>query len=108
MTEVRPVIDPLLNLLRSRKVLTALVALGIAVLIALVPDLEHVRTELYTVVLTLAVALIGGTTIEDAAKHARANPEPQKSPKDAARDLGDVLLDEVLRDEGDETPPLRH
>lgn len=104
MTEIRPIIDPLLNLLRSRKVLTALTALALAILIALVPDLEPVRGELYTFVLTLAVALIGGTTIEDAARHARGNPDPLKSPKDAARDLGEAVLEEVF-DAIEDTPP---
>lgn len=96
VTEIRPVIDPILNLLRSRKVLTALVALGMAILIALVPDLQPVRGELYTFVLALAIALIGGTTIEDAARHVSANPDPQKSPRDAARALGEVVLEEVF------------
>lgn len=101
MRDVKPVIDPLLALLRSRKFLTAAVALIVSILVAHAPELEAVRGELYTLLLVFALAVIGGTTIEDAAQKARETPDPQKPPREAARDVADAALDKLLGDENE-------
>jgi|GEM_PF-1183745 len=67
----RPILDPLLMALKSRRVLIALVTLVVGVLVLAVPELEAVRGELLTLLITLALALIGGYSIEDAAHAAR-------------------------------------
>ena len=71
----RPVIDPILLALKSRRVLIALSTLIVGMLILAVPGLEAVEGELLTLVLTLALALIGGYTIEDAAIAAKGRGE---------------------------------
>lgn len=67
----RPLIDPLLLALKSRRVLVAVAALLVGIITLAVPELEAVRGELLTLLITLALAVIGGYSIEDAARAAR-------------------------------------
>ena len=70
----RPLIDPLLLLLKSRRVLVALSTLLLGLI-------------------TLALAVIGGYSLEDAARAGRTTQSP---PPDELRDLiKDVLMDVV-------------
>ena len=89
----RPVIDPLLLILKSRRVLVALSALLVGLLTLALPDLRPIHTELLTLLITLALAVIGGYSLEDAA---RAGRETKSPAPDELRDLiKDVLLDVV-------------
>jgi type III secretory pathway component EscS len=63
----RPLIDPLLLILKSRRVIVALAALLVGVLVSYVPALANVQGELMMLVIALALAIIGGYSIEDAA-----------------------------------------
>lgn len=94
----RPVIDPILLALKSRRVLIALSTLIVGTLIMAVPGLEAVEGELLTLVLTLAMALIGGYTIEDAAIAARGRSE-QPVPDDLPALIRVILLT-LLSEEG--------
>ena len=94
----RPLIDPLLLILKSRRVLVALCVLVVGLLTLAVPDLRPVHTELMTLLITLALAVIGGYSLEDAA---RAGRETQSSTPDDLRDL----IKEVLLDVVNSTPP---
>lgn len=67
----RPLIDPLRLMLRSRRVLIAVATFIVALIITLIPDLASLRDELFTLITTLALALIGGYSLEDAASSAR-------------------------------------
>ena len=67
----RPLIDPLRLMLRSRRVLIAVATFIVALIITLIPDLASLRYELFTLITTLALALIGGYSLEDAASSAR-------------------------------------
>ena len=94
----RPLIDPLLLVLKSRRVLVALCVLVVGLLTLAIPDLRTVHSELMTLLITLALAVIGGYSLEDAA---RAGRETQSHTPDQLRDLiKDVLLDVV-----NDTPP---
>lgn len=75
----RPLIDPLLLLLKSRRVMIALMAVSIILLAALVPPLALIRGEITLIVLTLAVALIIGYSVEDAARATRETPQPYRN-----------------------------
>lgn len=66
-----PIIEPLLLMLKSRRTLIALATAITGVLVMLLPTLEPVQTELLTLLITLALALIGGYSAEDAARAAR-------------------------------------
>lgn len=92
----RPVIDPLLLALKSRRVVVALSALLVGLLVLAVPELQPVRGELLTLVITLALALIGGYTVEDAARAGRdraaASPDDLR---DLVRDVLTGLVDEI-------------
>ena len=92
----RPVIDPLLIVLKSRRVIVAISALLVSLLVLAVPELEPLRGEILTLLITLALAVIGGYTVEEAA---RAGRERANLPPDELRELiKDVLngmVDEV-------------
>lgn len=72
----RPLIDPFLLALRSRRVLIALAALVVGLAVAWVPALAAVQGELLTLVTALALALIGGLSLEDAARAGRGAALP--------------------------------
>jgi hypothetical protein len=97
----RPIIDPLLLVLRSRRVLIALAALLVGMLVMWIPVLGAVQGELLTLVTALALALIGGLSLEDAAYAVRgaAPPPPELDNRvhDAVNEVLAVLLAE--RDE---------
>ncbi|MEL6524966.1 MAG: hypothetical protein AAFQ07_04575 [Chloroflexota bacterium] len=87
----RVVIDPLLALLKSRRVLVALIALLVGMLMQIVPALAPLESELMILLVSLALALIGGYSLEDAVIAARQTPNDQ-----ALRDEVDALLDAIL------------
>jgi hypothetical protein len=60
-----PIIGPLVNLLRSRKFIVAVVTLAVDVLVAYLPQLEPVRTELMTVFTLIGSLLVAAIAYED-------------------------------------------
>ncbi len=90
-----PILDPLLLVLKSRRVLIALAALLVGALLLAFPELEAVRGEMLTLVITLALALIGGYSVEDAAAAARQSP-PNPELEAAIREMVSAVLEEVL------------
>lgn len=65
LKDITPVIGPLLNLLRSRKFMVAVFTMIIDVVVAYVPELEGVRTELLTIFTLIGSLVIGGIAYED-------------------------------------------
>src|SRR5690349_18941380 len=99
----RPLIDPVILALKSRRVVVALSALIVGLLVIAVPELQPVRGELLTLVITLALAVIGGYTVEDAAKAGRDRSAAQP---DDLRDLIKEVLDGMVDELADKiTPP---
>ena len=93
----RLIIDPLLLALKSRRVIVALVTLLVGILTLAVPELSAVRGELLTLLITLALAVIGGYSVEDAARAARQT-DPAKTEaelRQLVREVIDGVLDEV-------------
>jgi hypothetical protein len=92
----RPLIDPLLLALKSRRVVVALSALLVGLLVIAIPELQPVRGEILTLVITLALAVIGGYSIEDAAHAGRdrtaAAPEDLR---DLIKDALNSMVDEI-------------
>ncbi len=70
----RPLIDPLVLVLKSRRVIVALAGMAVGLLLLALPDLKAVQHELLALVITLSLALIGGYSVEDAATAARQAP----------------------------------
>lgn len=60
-----PLLGPLLNLLRSRKFLVAVLTLVADMLVAQFPALEPVRVEIITVLTAIGSVLIGAIAFED-------------------------------------------
>ena len=92
-----PVLDPILIALRSRRVIIAIVSIAVALLVAYAPQLAAVQDALIVLVGTLALALIGGLSWEDAARLSRDRAEQPIGTPDAA--LRDVILS-VLQETG--------
>lgn len=96
-TPVTPVLGPILAMLRSRKFIIALAVLLISLLTMAIPSLEEVRGELLTLLITLGLALIGGITIEDAAKAGRDTAAaPALPPADALLELVRAALESMF------------
>jgi len=66
-TDIAPIIGPVLSLMRSRKFIVAVITLIVDVVVAYVPTLEPVRTELLSVFTAIGVALVASIAYEDAA-----------------------------------------
>ncbi|RMG74703.1 MAG: hypothetical protein D6711_08185 [Chloroflexi bacterium] len=90
--ERRPLIDPLLMLLKSRRVLISLVTLLVGVAVMLLPDLAPLTDEILVLLLTLALALIGGYTLEDAVQIARQQPLPPDELESLIRLIIEAML----------------
>jgi len=98
----RPVIDPVLMALRSRRVMIALAALFVGGLVSAVPVLAPVEGELLTLVITLALGLIGGYSVEDAARAGRSElPDRRELIKEAV----DAVFDAAERRASTSKPP---
>jgi hypothetical protein len=94
----RPVIDPLILALKSRRVLVALCALLIGLLTLAIPDLQPMRAEILTLLITLALAVIGGYSIEDAARAGRERATlPPTDLRDLLKELLTDLVDEATK-----------
>jgi hypothetical protein len=93
----RPVIDPLVLALKSRRVIVALCALIVGLMVMAVPELEAVRGELLTLLLTLALAVIGGYSVEDAARAARQRDPvlDEADQRHLLREVVESVLDEM-------------
>lgn len=87
----RSIIDPILLLLKSRRVLIAIISLMMSILVMLFPPLEPFHQELLILVVTLAFALIGGLSVEDAIIAAR-----QTSSDAELRTLIDATVDAIM------------
>ncbi len=73
--QLTPVIGPILNLLRSRKFMVALMTLIVDVVVAYVPALSEVQDPLLTVFTAVGVALVAAIAYEDAASTATGSKE---------------------------------
>ena len=96
---VTPVLGPIMAILRSRKFIIALASLLISLVVMAIPDLAEVQDTMLTLLVTFGLALIGGITIEDAAKAGREKgAEPPVSVPDALMDVVKAALDAYFND----------
>jgi hypothetical protein len=92
----RPIIDPLLLVLKSRRVLVALCTLLVGLLALAVPEVQPVRGEILTLLITLALAVIGGYSLEDAAHAGRdGSALPPEDLRDLIKDALNDFVDEI-------------
>lgn len=93
----RALIDPIMLALKSRRVLVAMVALIVGFGMLLVPELEAVRDEVTVLLTALALAVIGGYSIEDAARAGREKAAEPVDPdvKVLVREAIEATLDEL-------------
>jgi hypothetical protein len=91
----RPIIDPLLEVLKSRRVLIAFASLLVGVLLMAVPELFPLRGELLVLVISLSLALIGGYSVEDAVSLAKHQTKPVDM-KEQIRLVIEAMIEESL------------
>lgn len=91
-----PLIRLFVRVLRSRRVNVALTTFAVALLMLAVPDLNPVQGELLVLLLTLALALIGGYSVEEAARIARQQPPADDGLRQIIREVVEAALDELL------------
>lgn len=87
----RVLIDPLLMILKSRRVLIAMTSLIVGLIVMAVPQLEALHNELLILVVSLSLSLIGGLSLEDAVIAAKQAPV-----KDEMRQLIDAATDAII------------
>ena len=87
------VVETFKKLLRSRKFMTAVMAIVFNVLVGVFPDIEHVTRELMVMSVVIWTVLAGTWGIEDAAEKGReVSIEVRDTNEDAIR----AILDEIL------------
>lgn len=91
----RVLIDPILMVLKSRRVIIALVSLLVGMLVLAVPQLESLHNELLVLVVSLALALIGGLSVEDAVIAAKQSTS-DASIRQQIDEAVDAIIDEML------------
>lgn len=97
-TQVKAILGPIAALLRSRKVMVAIVSLLVALLVAAAPQFASVQAEMITLITVVALAVIGGTAWEDtAAVKAAANVNAGKTPDELAKEVAVIVIDELAR-----------
>ena len=87
-----PIIEPLLLLLKSRRVMLSVINLVIVGLIMWIPELETLQTELLTILTAVYLALVTGISWEDAAAAGR-NQELSDNWQD---EMTDVIRETIL------------
>jgi len=97
-TQVKAILGPIAALLRSRKVMVAIVSLLVALLVAAAPQFASVQAEMITLITVVALAVIGGTAWEDtAAVKAAANVNAGKTPDELAKEVAVIVIDELAK-----------
>lgn len=95
-------IGPISLLLKSKRFIIAVITLVLGLVTLAAPSLDTVRPETLTLLITIALALIGGYTLEDAAAAARG--------RDTKLDTADIklLIAELIESllDADENRPL--
>lgn len=89
--------------LKSRRALIALAAVAVSALTLLVPELEAVHDELVVLIVTLALMLIGGFSIDEAARIAReSDGEDEERLRALIKELLSELFEDMVQQEKEE------
>lgn len=96
-----PILTPLLNLLKQRKVVLGLIVLAVYLLTLAVPAAAKYQDLLMTAFLTIASATLIPMTLEDIVKAVKM----PFNPAGAATDVTNALRDELLKGLLDRLPP---
>lgn len=89
----RTLIDPLLLMLKSRRVIIALSTLITGIIVMMVPQLQAVQNEILTLLMTLSLSLIAGLSVEDAVIASKQRPV-----SDEMRHLLDSATDSIIEE----------
>lgn len=89
----RPIIDPLLSMLRSRKILLLLAAVIVNLAIEVVPFLSSISPELKTLITGAFLSAAGYYTLEDAIVVARGPSVKDQQPTDSSTAIRQLILE---------------
>ncbi len=85
------------KVLRSRRVLASLAVLLVGLLTLLIPELQAVHDQLVVLIVTLALMLIGGVSIDEAARIAKErNGEEDERLREVIKELLSELFEEMV------------
>ena len=92
--------SPFLRVLRSRRVLVALAVLMVGLLTLLIPELQAVHDQLVVLIVTLALMLIGGVSIDEAARIAKEqNGQDDERLRELIKELLGELFEEMVAEQ---------
>ncbi len=91
----RVLIDPLLMILKSRRVLIAIASLIVGMIVMTIPQLEALHDELLILVISITLSLIGGLSVEDAVLASKQVPLESDIRKHVEAAV-DAILEEML------------
>lgn len=101
-----PVLSPIMALLRSRKVIFSAVVFIVGILVSQFPTITPFRDTLISLLAVILLIVVGGISVEDAAKYLgqRGNPlassdNPVLTTEEQLRDLMNVVIDERVSPE---------
>ena len=93
-------LTPLARVLRSKRVLVALAVLLVGLLTLLIPELQTVHDELVILIVTLALMLLGGFSIDEAARIAKEqNGHDEERLRELIKELLGELFEEMMAEQ---------
>ncbi len=98
-TKRRIVIEPLILLLKSRRVLIGLSGLLTSGLVGFAPQLEPLQGELLTIITAITLFLIGGFAYEDAAIAGRN--QNLREAKEYALEMVEAIIENRIEEQKD-------
>jgi len=93
-------LERLVQALTSRRVVVAGAALIVGILTLYIPELESVRDELLILIVTLSLMLIGGFSLDEAARIGRERAEQSDEElREKVKQLLEEIIDELMIEE---------
>jgi hypothetical protein len=91
-----PISRVLLSALKSRRVVVALAALVVGLLMLAAPDLQPLHDEVLVLVITIFLTMVSGYSVEEAARLGRERATlPPEAMRDLLKDLLGGMIDEL-------------
>ena len=100
----RPTVkERLVRVFLSRRVITALAAVLVGVITLLVPQVQPIRDELLILIVTVSLALIGGFSLDEAARIGKERAgQDEEQLRELIKELLTELFEEMMHEEKEE------
>ena len=95
--------ERLVGVFLSRRVITALAAVLVGVITLLVPQVQPIRDELLILIVTVSLALIGGFSLDEAARIGKERAgQDEEQLRELIKELLTELFEEMMHEEKEE------